>query len=306
MKCPYSFVVDPGDDNDFYHRLEFGSSDMVVRGVVVPCGKCLVCQQNRASEWAARLVHELQYHEQACFITLTYDEVHVPKLENDLMTLRKKDYQDFFKRLRKNLDVKIKYFLCGEYGSKFHRPHYHAIVFGWSPAYSDIIKSVSPGYSSSKLLEDIWSLGNCTVGAVSGDSIHYTSGYVLKNTLPKEDLLGRVPPFLSSSQGMGLQYALDHSEAVKNINISAEGTTCAVPRYYLKKLGGVNRLNVIPQTVERSLAFMRKKLNQNDVSDLSVDEIDKMQSLVKAARDQSLIDVRAKLDVMRRKKNKTL
>jgi hypothetical protein len=39
---------------------------------------------------------------------------------------------------------------------------------------------------------------------------------------------------------------------------------------------------------------------------LSVDEIDKMQSLVKAARDQSLIDVRAKLDVMRRKKNKTL
>ena len=37
------------------------------------------------------------------------------------------------KRLRKKLHpLKIRFFHCGEYGDKTRRPHYHALIFGYS------------------------------------------------------------------------------------------------------------------------------------------------------------------------------
>ena len=98
--------------------------------ITVPCGKCDECRVNHSREWALRCsLHyaALSPEEKAksWFITLTYDDLHNPGvLCPDDMTL-------FFKRLRKHFkNEKIKYFYCGEYGSRTYRPHYHLIIFG--------------------------------------------------------------------------------------------------------------------------------------------------------------------------------
>ena len=127
------------------------------RALLVPCGKCTYCRIARRREWTLRILHELQYWNDACFITLTYaDEnlpiqpvrpVHFPVSAS----LSKGDFQKFFKRLRKRLDRKLRYYGCGEYGEQTGRPHYHGIVFGVSPM-------------EEKEIEYAWSLGHVDVG----------------------------------------------------------------------------------------------------------------------------------------------
>ena len=98
----------------------------------VPCGRCLECLKDRVNSWFFRLYNEQKNAKTALFITLTYDDEHLSYTDNGSMCLNYKDTQLFWKRLRKAQpkgDPKIRYFLVGEYGSKTHRPHYHAILF---------------------------------------------------------------------------------------------------------------------------------------------------------------------------------
>lgn len=161
----------------------------------VPCGKCLACRASKAKEWTYRLHTELSsWNGRASFLTLTYDDEHLPYVHvfNDRFhfgfaspTLRKKDFQDFMKRLRKRLGIKCKVFYCGEYGETTLRPHYHVIFFG-----------ASPTELSSELLSEIWGNGFVSVGTLTTESIRYVAGYVQKK-LDYEDELApeQEPPF---------------------------------------------------------------------------------------------------------------
>ena len=112
---------------------------------LLPCGQCPGCKMAAASSWANRMELELPYHQNAWFITFTYDDDNIPYrmtwdegtgevlVEN--YSLRYEDMQKFWKRLRRYMEYhkinngKLMYFQCGEYGGKTHRPHYHAIVY---------------------------------------------------------------------------------------------------------------------------------------------------------------------------------
>ena len=91
----------------------------------LPCGTCLGCKAARATSWAYRCMHEASLYDHNRFITLTYDDDHLPP--NGWLNLR--DVQLWMKRLRKAIPTKIRYFLTGEYGSNTGRPHYHALLF---------------------------------------------------------------------------------------------------------------------------------------------------------------------------------
>ena len=71
---------------------------------------------------------EAGQHTDNAFVTLTYADDQLP----DGNSLCPEDVTKFLKRLRKRIDpVKIRYFLCGEYGEgSTSRPHYHLILFG--------------------------------------------------------------------------------------------------------------------------------------------------------------------------------
>ena len=74
-----------------------------------------------------RIMHEASnYGLSNSFITLTYNDNNLP---HDL-SLNHSHFQKFFKRLRKSLPFKtVRYYMCGEYGDEFKRPHYHACIF---------------------------------------------------------------------------------------------------------------------------------------------------------------------------------
>ncbi len=70
---------------------------------------------------------EAKMHQQSAFVTLTYTENHLP--EDGHLSVH--HAQQFIKDLRKAIyPRKIRHLTVGEYGTKFGRPHYHAVIFG--------------------------------------------------------------------------------------------------------------------------------------------------------------------------------
>lgn len=69
--------------------------------IQLPCGQCIGCRLARSREWAIRCTHEAFMFDDKCFITLTYDNEHLPYSESGLPTLHREDLTLFLKRLRK-------------------------------------------------------------------------------------------------------------------------------------------------------------------------------------------------------------
>lgn len=161
--------------------------------IEIPCGHCLGCRLDHANMWATRCEMERKNWQHNCFVTLTYNNDNLPVNKNNLATLKKKDLQDFFKRLRYHESGKeewtltdeknpIRYFACGEYGPKGGRPHYHAIIFNWVPddlKFYKFNKYGDPIYTSKKL-QGIWGKGFVTVEFACEHNIQYCCQYVNK------------------------------------------------------------------------------------------------------------------------------
>lgn len=247
-------------------QMRSSRASRVVRDFIeIPCGQCTGCRLEYSRQWANRCMLELQYHDSAYFVTLTYDDAHVPKSyygdpetgeAMTSLTLRKRDFQLFMKRLRKACsDDNIRFFASCEYGGQTFRPHYHAIIFGlhlddltpWSRS------SQGFTYYNSKKVQDAWSLrengqlvpiGYAVVAEVTWETCAYTARYVMKklkgaeaqfyddhNLEPESTLMSRRP-------GIAHQYFVDHPDIYKCefINISTEkgGRRFRPPRYYDK------------------------------------------------------------------------
>lgn len=145
--------------------------------VVVPCGKCIGCRLERSRQWAMRCVHEASRFERNSFITLTYDNDHLPP--NGTLVLD--DFQRFMKRLRKRFGDGIRFFHCGEYGAKGGRPHYHACLFNFE--FVDRVPWQEKGGITlyrSEALEELWPDGFSTVGDVTFESAAYVARYIMK------------------------------------------------------------------------------------------------------------------------------
>ena len=152
------------------------------RPIAVPCGQCIGCRLERSRQWATRCVHEASLHENNCFITLTYDDAHLP---SDL-SLNLVHFQKFMKRLRKRFGDGIRFFHCGEYGENFGRPHYHACLFNFDLP-DRVLWSTRSGVNlyTSHILSSLWPFGFVTVGDVTFESAAYVARYVMKKVTGK-------------------------------------------------------------------------------------------------------------------------
>ncbi len=160
------------------------SGDYTSKIIMLPCGQCIGCRLDRSKQWAIRCIHESSQYTDNCFITLTYDDEHLPYDRS----LVKSHFQKFMKRLRKKYqEKKIRYYQCGEYGEAtpendfIARPHYHACIFNHD--FDDRVlwrEREGIQIDTSECLSKIWFRGFTTVGDVTLESAAYTARYIMK------------------------------------------------------------------------------------------------------------------------------
>lgn len=147
------------------------------REMQIACNHCIGCRIMRQEAWAFRCYAESMMHKNNSFVTLTYDNDNVPTDGS----LYHRHWQLFAKRLRKKLGP-FRFFMCGEYGEKTHRPHYHALLFGVQ--FPDVVRDNSifakEFLGKSELLDKLWGKGHCTIGEVTYQSARYCAGYAVK------------------------------------------------------------------------------------------------------------------------------
>lgn len=147
--------------------------------VQLPCGRCAQCRLKKAAQWATRCHHEASLHQDNMFITLTYNNQHLPK-SGSLSLI---DHQHFMKRLRKSVHpLKVRFLMCGEYGEQTKRPHYHYLIFGFKFDDLKFFRNTKTGFPifRSKKLEELWPYGYSEIGNVTFESANYVARYTLK------------------------------------------------------------------------------------------------------------------------------
>jgi hypothetical protein len=224
----------------------------------LPCGQCIGCRLRKSAEWATRCVHEAQLHDENCFITLTYDEEHLPHDGS----ISKKHMQQFMKTLRKKLvedygsEKKVRFFGCGEYGDQLQRPHYHLALFGYRPD-DLVLYTVREGVSlyTSDFLSARWGRGFVTVGELTFESAAYIARYVTKKIKVSEksdpkyryhyekmdpytgEIYEIQPEFVNMSRkpGIAAEWMRRYkSDVYPDDFITHQGRTLRPPRYYDK------------------------------------------------------------------------
>lgn len=229
--------------------------------VVIGCGNCLGCRIDYSREWANRMLLELPYCDKSCFITLTYSDEFVPTSEYvDLngtfctsLTLRKRDFQLFMKRLRKHFpEFSIRFFAAGEYGDTTFRPHYHAVLFGVDFDDKVFFKKSREkfNYYISDTLSRLWGKGHALLTDVSWETCAYTARYVTKKHKGKDkdfyDFFNIEPEFalMSRKPGLGRLWYNEHCDDLTETYIITHKTPTGgrsfFPPHYFDKLFDVD------------------------------------------------------------------
>lgn len=286
-------------------RLPF-STEHVTDFIEIPCGKCLGCRLDYSRQWADRCMLEAQYHEQNYFVTLTYDDLHVPHSSYiddrtgeicESLTLVKPDLQKFFKRLRK-AKGQFRYYACGEYGGHTMRPHYHAIIFGLNLDDLTLYKtSGGMNYYNSETLSKVWKNGFVVVSGVTWATCAYVARYVVKKAKQHDKQvyekfhIEKEFNLMSRRPGIGSKYFEEHDMyAYDYINISTPdgGKKIKPNRYFDNKLAVVDEEAYKALKAKKIEAAKNKtllKLSQTDNDYLSML---KVEEVVKSAKVKTL------------------
>lgn len=285
----------------------------------IPCGQCSGCRMDYARQWANRLMLELESYKddlESChFITLTIDDdsisdtgfeeenrygripnLHVRRPFSDPDTglllgwshsLNKHDLQLFLKRLRKqHPNDKIRFFACGEYGSKTYRPHYHLIVFGLHFDDGDLsfYKKSNLGYDymNSESLSKIWPYGYNVVAPVTWESCCYVARYMMKKLKGEGrkiyDKYNIQEPFtqMSRKPGIAHQYYETHKMDTSTMYFvigTEQGSRRFPPPRYLERLFEIDypeaaadrrKIRRISAVNYQNMEIRRTDLNEED------------------------------------------
>ena len=234
----------------------------------IPCNKCTGCRTEYSRQWAMRITHEASLWQRTSgntFITLTYNDNWLPTHN----TLIKRDFTLFMKRLRKkrksNKQNPIRFYMCGEYGEKSDRPHYHAILFNTLFKKED---KIGKNLYTSTELQDLWSwtnpenksqkesMGYVSHGDVTFQSAAYVANYVqkkingkkkdqhykIKNPLDKKTgvyLTHRQQEYAQMSRKPGIAgdwLTQWKDEVYRNDSIHIDGRKMKPPKYYDRQM----------------------------------------------------------------------
>lgn len=244
------------------------------------------CKKDRTRAWALRCMHEAQMHEHNCFITLTYEDEHLPE---DL-SVHYGEFQAFIKKLRRWTAIhywqkekkheqweltKIRFFMCGEYGEKGKRPHYHALIFNYNfPDRKEFKKKNDVIWYTSETLSSLWGKGFCTLGQVNYQTAAYVAQYCLKKIGQDESYYqlldletgevysrNREMVRMSLKPGIGATwYEKYKREVFPHDRIIVNGHKCKPPKYYTAKHKSADPLayeDVLSRRYEKAIPHLK-------------------------------------------------
>jgi len=235
------------------------NNDPLAKGrhlIQLKCGKCKGCKLDYASQMTTRMMDEFKTFPLAMFVTLTYDDEHLPFGG----TLCKNDLSRFIERLRHHVDTNsdlypnrkevmmpngklakpLRYYSAGEYGELEKRPHYHLIIYNlwFNDALEKKKNKTGDWLYTSPTLTKLWGKGLCDFGKVTAESCGYTARYAqkkvygdlakehYKKTILVDALTGEVieielvPEFatMSTQPGLGYFYYQDTKEQIDGLD----------------------------------------------------------------------------------------
>lgn len=267
----------------FKYGLIYKNRLPVVEYYPVSCGSCEYCKLKRAKLWAARCTLESTNWKYNYFITLTYDDLNLPLVDNydvKLGSLEKRSnlvvrhLQLFFKRFRK-MGYKLKYLASGEYGSQTERAHYHLIVFTNKPLdlkYYKLNENKDILYTSDTISK-LWKYGFNVVAEFTPATAAYVARYTLKKQLKKKYSFQKQnykQEFLLCSQGIGFSNIVNNLDKIvdnKYISYSFNNNVnyIQVWSYAVKKL---ESLGYEKQALELTSYYRSKAAQVNKVNDV--------------------------------------
>ena len=171
--------------------------DKRVLEVPVGCGKCMECKKMKAREWQVRLHEDLRQNKNGKFVTLSFSEEELQKIDNEIGELHGYERDNeicriavrrYTERWRKKYGKTIRHWLVTEIGGEnTERIHLHGIV--WADSREDI--------------EKIWKYGNVWIGDyVNGQTINYIVKYINKTDQKHPNYISKI----YTSKGIGKGY----------------------------------------------------------------------------------------------------
>lgn len=256
--------------------------------IQVPCGKCFGCMRMRCESWVFRHLLELKSCNSALFVTLTYNDEHVPISDGGMLVFDKTHVQKYFKRVRKYLDgtgIKIKYHLASEYGDTFGRPHYHALIYNYPSETQDLDK-----------LAELWEYGNIQIGTVTEASIRYVVEYITQYYYNEDFSEENSKPFALYSRSLGgdsYEEVADYVLRTGKKLFSIDGKNYRVPSSYMAKLQDLGLISPLQyQTLtDNALSFYEKREKdfRLDCSDRGISSADAENHFIRAKDRQQRI-----------------
>ena len=209
--------------------------DQRVLYVPVGCGKCMECKKQKSRQWQVRLTEDLKHNKNAWFVTLTFSDTELIKLERENTELTGYNLDNevcriavrrYTERWRKKYKKTIRHWLVTELGHQgTERVHMHGIV--WTKEKEDI--------------EKIWKYGKVYIGEyVNNKTINYIIKYVNKIDELHREYNGKI----YTSQGIGKKY-IERKDSKRNkykkngtreTYKTKEGIELALPIYYRNKI----------------------------------------------------------------------
>lgn len=224
-------------------------------GLINVCGKCYICRTTMRNIWAFRMLKELKYNDDTKFVTLTYNEEHLPFARtspkfrdkfnlsikdrvNILVPQHISDYHAALNKLLKKHNHRIaRYYTIGEYGDLFKRSHYHEILYTDLPQDGTL----------ETMVDEVWkSFGITDFEAVNTANVVYTAKHQFKvsDGTPAQNALSPIFQRMSRyNGGIGSQYFKDYKNIISQPTFKGftiNGFRIPVPPYY-KKLARNNR-----------------------------------------------------------------
>lgn len=222
------------------------------RAYSMPCRHCLCCRLQRMQYLQlcarAELLYQYKAGFGASFVTLTYDDAHLPLLGS----LNKIDMQRYLKVLRINIKRKapvysgFRYIACGEYGDKFCRPHYHLVFLGLA---NEVVHTFA----------DKWIHGLSDIKPLTAGGIRYVLKYCLKQVggRLRDEMYtqnGLQSPFITHSRRLGEAWLMDNLDVISGSNFVYRfmDRTVTLPSYLRKKIDTRRSYDVDALQVERA------------------------------------------------------